>query len=294
MIEREKAKTLRGTKRECRGQRSDHFLMLLLFQEVDHYSTFLYRDMIGSEPDSMRPFSRVSIGFATQSQVCALYARRCNMRWYPCLFDRAGLNMRFLLAQFSWFGSLHLQFIACKSWFLWVAASLPSLWKMVVRLLYNMAFSLWLAIFMFVSAAFSLEISSPDLMLPQTGSSSNLSFLSSINASAIQHATKAVKPLPFLLGGSATSSRRRLYSHNVNLTSSESVQMECYNRLLALEASSCRQAWRDIPDWDYTVFTFGQRTFNSAWDVPLPCRFTSCERISVQERRTYELIDSLA
>ena len=64
-------------------------------------------------------------------------------------------------------------------------------------------------------------------------------------------------------------------SSNITL-SSKKLNVVCGTDLDVILASSCRQAWRDIPAYnDQDYLSFGNRTTPGNWDVPLPFRFIS-------------------
>lgn len=107
-----------------------------------------------------------------------------------------------------------------------------------------------------------------------TGLSSNIL----LGAADVYKAPKLTHPLPYIIGGSLLSKAGSdRISQRAPLSKEGGPTFNCNAGLYGRpDAVSCLQAWQDIPGGSQDV-TFGNRSADQAWDVPLPFRFISRE-----------------
>ncbi len=144
-----------------------------------------------------------------------------------------------------------------------------------------MSIALWLTILSSCSAVSSMVVDTPPTLtlmpsLNSTGLLSDLPF----PVSDDQRAPELAHALSFMTGGKISTN---LDSENISWRSNLSTGFGAIYRCNAglygrPNARSCQQAFDDIPVNNREV-TFGNRTADQTWDVPLPFRFISRESL---------------
>ena len=130
----------------------------------------------------------------------------------------------------------------------------------------KMSPTLWAAVLSIVSPVSSVSI----------GNGLNLiSPSSSADHPALQHPQYASAPLPWSIGSSIQSLPPLAWRLNLTVMTREKVIYECDDRLSSLLPTECREAWRQIPRFDGTMYSIGNRSADQKWDIPLPMRWPS-------------------
>ena len=130
----------------------------------------------------------------------------------------------------------------------------------------KMSPALWVAV---------LSILSPVLSVSIENGLNLISHLSSADRPALQHPQYASAPLPWSIGSSIQSLQPLSSRLNLTVMTREKVNYECDKRLSSLLPTECREAWRQIPRFDGTMYSIGNRSADQKWDIPLPMRWPS-------------------
>lgn len=130
----------------------------------------------------------------------------------------------------------------------------------------KMSPALWVAVLSILSPVSSVSIENGlNLISPS----------SSVDLPALQHLQYASAPLPWSIGSSIQSLQPPSSRLNLTVMIREKVNYECDNRLSSLLPTECREAWRQIPRFDGTMYSIGNRSADRKWDIPLPMRWPS-------------------
>ena len=123
-------------------------------------------------------------------------------------------------------------------------------------------------------AAFSIVVGDqPNINLPHPESSSNPTPATPNVESTVEIAPHPSSPWPFLVG--ITKPRTRFPSV-LNVTGPyrrPQFRVQCDEYPLQVDASDCRQAYRLLPPTNGRDYSFGNRSAERLWDVPLPMRY---------------------
>ena len=135
-----------------------------------------------------------------------------------------------------------------------------------------MSSAFWIAVLSILSPVSSLSIGIVrDLVSPSSPPSPSPNHL------ALQLAQYASTPLPWSIRSSIQPLPPLSSRLNLTMSSREKVDYQCDNRLSSLLPTECREAWRQIPRFDGTLYSIGNRSADQKWDVPLPMRWPSSQ-----------------
>ena len=135
----------------------------------------------------------------------------------------------------------------------------PGLWPLIMSRVF------WIA----VLTMFSLSI----------GDGKNLVFPASFSHLSAEQVVKNSSTPPWSIGGLVSSPPPGSWESNLTASSNGHVKLDCDTLLHSLLPADCREAWRQIPRYDETVYSIGNRSGGMDWDVPLPMRWPSSEWI---------------